>query len=99
MARRRTKVAPPLRRVSTPSDVTARGAVATTKTFGPNAPILAGVPCCTDAGHAVGVVREVLKWDSQQLSLCITPDPGTMPGSSDITIQVPLAGRPGIGPT
>lgn len=76
--------------MSTPGAAGAKG------TFRPNAPVLAGLLLCADGGRAVGVVRKVLGWYGQQLSLRITLDAGTTPGLSNVTIQVPLASCPGV---
>jgi hypothetical protein len=79
--------------------VTSPGADAATRISGPNEPVLAGLLVCCDDGHAVGVVREVLRWDGRQLSLRLTLDPKTTPGPSEVIVQVPLASCPGIAPT
>ena len=96
MARKQPRAASHLRVVASSTDVTAPGTRGATKQPRPKASVLAGLLLCADSGHAVGVVREVLAWDGQQLSLRVTLDPGTTPGLSDVTIQVPLASCPGV---
>ncbi len=96
MARKQPRAASHLRVVASSTNVTAPGAWGATTQPRPNASVLAGLLLCADGGHAVGVVREVLAWDGQQLSLRVTLDPGTTFGLSDVTIQVPLAICPGV---
>lgn len=100
MTRRQAGTASHLTVVSSSVDVAAAEEGEARATSVPTPPVLAGLlvctDVCTDGGHAVGVVREVLRWDGQQLSLRLTLDPRTTPGPSDITIQVPLTGCPGV---
>ncbi len=96
MARHQAQASSHLAVVSGSTDAARPGVGAATRISGANAPILAGLLVCHDGGHAVGVVREVLRWDGRQLSLRLTLDPRTTAGPSEVTIQVPLAGCPGL---
>lgn len=57
-------------------------------------PVLVGLLLCGEGGQALGVVREILGWDGQHLSLRLTLDPPAQAGRTDVTVRVPLPGRP-----